>query len=106
MWGSQLSDGVVQGLLRQESKRPLEQLLSQEHNGKNCPVSNSVRLKVSREVLASSDQTEEPVKECSQRGDQEEYFEALAVAAPGVSETESPAMVLDVAKGLLDLHAL
>lgn len=51
-------------------------------------------------------QADEPEGEHGQCADQQQDFEALSIPATCVSQAEAPAVVLDVAEGFFDLHAL
>ena len=82
------------------------QLLAEKHRGEDGAAPFGVGLKMPGPLPLGSSEAEQPQKERSQCGDEQKSFEALGAFRSCVTQCEPESVALEVANGLLDLHAL
>ena len=82
------------------------QLLAEEDHGQDGTTPFGVGLEVSGPLAVAGGQSQQPQDERSQGGDEQQGLEALGASRARVAQCEPESVALEVANGLLDLHAL
>ena len=93
--------------LRESDFEPMvaPQFLVKELRGEDGPAPFGVGLEVPGPFPVGASKTEKPQNERSHGSDEQLRFEALGTFRSNVAQRESEAVALEVANGLLDLHA-
>ena len=84
----------------------VDQSIPDKERGQYTPPSLGVRLECARKATRDADKSCQPGAQCCERGDQQEVGDAVGLAAEALAEGEAMAMCLEVAKALLDGHAV
>ena len=82
------------------------QLLTEKHRREDRSSPFGVGLEVSDPLPVRCGKSEQPQNQRGQRRDEQQGFEALGVLRSRVTQREPESVALEVADGLLDLHAL
>ena len=82
------------------------QLLTEKHHRENGAAPFGVGLKVPGPLAIGGGKTQQRQNERGQRSDEQQRLEALGAFRSRVAQCEPEAVALEVATGLLDLHAL
>ena len=101
----ELEQGVLDLGKRQLEVRRSPYLLTEEDDGQDRTARFGVGLKMPSPVSRSGGQADQPQHEAGEERDQEQDLEALGPGRTRITQGEAPAMVLEVAEGLLDLHS-
>lgn len=83
-----------------------EHFAAQEYDREHRTSAFGVCLEVSHPSVCLGGEADQPQKKRCKSCNQQQDFAALSTATAGEGEPKAPALVLEVAEALLDLHAL
>ena len=83
-----------------------QQCAPQEDGGQGVTFPDGVGLEVTLPVARLGGESEQPIGQGSERGDEEQDLDALRALGTCVAQSEAPSVALEVAEGFFDLHTL